>query len=288
MNNTHVSVIEHILQIKDVLPKKQKILCDFICANYNKAATMTVSELAETAGVGTTTVMRLMQTLKYDSYNDFKRDLISAAIILESAMYANMKKSLTSQEDASGNAFSRISRDLSEVAATLQTAQNLANFETTIRLLQKAECIYVIGYRSSYAAGRYFEDSVRLFLPNIKQLATSQEFVFDSLFYMKPGDVLFAISDWPCTRRTVEFAEKCHQKGVPVALVTNAATNPIAKFASAVINTDSLGAKTGRLPTLLVVEALVQELGRRASPQSIEALNWLETMLKENDIIIWE
>ncbi len=289
MNNTNTSVIEHILQVKDVLPKKQKILCNFICANYNKAATMTVSELAEAAGVGTTTVMRLMQTLKYDSYNDFKRDLISAAIILESAMYANMKKSLTSREDASGNAFSQISRDLLQVSATLQTAQNLKNFEAMVGLLQRAACIYVIGYRSSYAVGRYFEDSVRLFLPNIKQLATSQEFLFDSLFYMKPSDVLFAISDWPCTRRTVVFAEKCHQKGVPVALVTNnMAANPIAKFASAVINTDSLGAKTGRLPTLLVVEALVQELGRRASPQSIEALNWLETMLKENGIIIWD
>lgn len=288
MSDINPTVISQILQIKDVLPKKQKILCNFICANYNQAATMTVSELAEAAGVGTTTVMRLMQTLQYDSYNIFKRDLISASIILQSATYANMKKSLTSREDASRHILGRISRELAELAAALQTPHNLTHFETTIRLLQQAENIYVVGYRSSYTVGRYFEDTVRLFLPNIRQLATSQEFLFDNLFYMKTTDVLLAFSDWPCTRKTVDFAESCHRKGVPVALVTNSMANPIAKVASSVICTDSLASKTGRLPSFLIAEALVQELGRRASPQSIEALNWLEEMLKETGIVMQE
>lgn len=45
------------MTLKDVLPKKQRILCQYLALNYERVGVMTVAELACAAGVGTTTVM---------------------------------------------------------------------------------------------------------------------------------------------------------------------------------------------------------------------------------------
>ena len=71
------TILDQIIEIKDVLPKKQKALCNYLVLNYGKVGIMTVAELAENAGVGTTTVMRLIQMLGYDSYLSFKKELRS-------------------------------------------------------------------------------------------------------------------------------------------------------------------------------------------------------------------
>ena len=57
------TLLDEIMTLKDVLPKKQRILCQYLALNYERVGVMTVAELARAAGVGTTTVMRLVQTL---------------------------------------------------------------------------------------------------------------------------------------------------------------------------------------------------------------------------------
>ena len=40
-------VLEQIIKIKDAVPKKQRILCNYLALNYEKIGVMTVAELAE-------------------------------------------------------------------------------------------------------------------------------------------------------------------------------------------------------------------------------------------------
>ena len=42
-------VLEQIIKIKDAVPKKQRILCNYLALNYEKIGVMTVAELAENA-----------------------------------------------------------------------------------------------------------------------------------------------------------------------------------------------------------------------------------------------
>ena len=282
------SVIENMIEIKGALPKKQRLLCNYIALNYDKVAMMTVAELAAEAEVGTTTVMRLMQLLKYESFSHFKRDLLNAAILRSNASYTNMRNSFSQQTATADTALATVCQELSYVVQNMLTNQNIQQFEAMVQRLLDADHIFVLGFRSSYAVARYFEDSAHLFLRKVKQLSVEQEFLYDNLLHMTGRDVLLVVSDWPCTKKTVSFAELCHKQGVPIALVTNATINPIARFADNMIDTNSVGEKAGRLPSVIVIEALVQELGRRTSPQSIEVLDQLEKMLKDNDIVMWE
>ena len=80
-------VLEQIIKIKDAVPKKQRILCNYLALNYEKIGVMTVAELAENAGVGSTTVMRLVQLLGFDSYTTFKKALAQESLLKNKTPY---------------------------------------------------------------------------------------------------------------------------------------------------------------------------------------------------------
>ena len=88
MSNT---ILENILNVKDVLPKKQRILFNYLAINYERIGVMTVAELAKDAGVGTTTVLRLIQNLGFDSFPAFKRALVNANLLKNTSSYHSLK-----------------------------------------------------------------------------------------------------------------------------------------------------------------------------------------------------
>ena len=85
-------LLDRILEIKETLPKKQRILCNYLALNHEQIGVMTVAELAKNAGVGTTTVMRLVQTMGFDSYTTFKRALVNASLVKNSSSYHSLKQ----------------------------------------------------------------------------------------------------------------------------------------------------------------------------------------------------
>ena len=52
------TIVDHIIEIKDSLPKKQKQLCNYIVLHSGEAGMMTVAELAQQAGVAGITKVR--------------------------------------------------------------------------------------------------------------------------------------------------------------------------------------------------------------------------------------
>lgn len=85
-------VLEQIIKIKDAVPKKQRILCNYLALNYEKIGVMTVAELAENAGVGSTTVMRLVQLLGFDSYTTFKKALAQESLLKNTTPYRSLRQ----------------------------------------------------------------------------------------------------------------------------------------------------------------------------------------------------
>lgn len=284
------TILDKIIKIKDAVPKKQRILCNYIVLNYEQMGIMTVAELAQNAGVGTTTVIRLMQSLGYESFGNFKRDIMNVALMRNTSSYRGLKQSFTgTAQNESSDTFRRVAADGIRVLENLCSPANVEQFEKAVELLLSTQQIYTLGMRSSKAVALYFEYTVDCFYPHVRQLSTEGDYIYDrAALYMKPTDVLLAFSVWPCTKKTIEVAELCHKRGIPVILVTNTSLNPMTKFADVVIDTNSVNHPSGDVSIMTVVEAMVAELGRRTAPQSTENLEQIERLLSENDIIIWE
>ena len=283
------TIVDHIIEIKDSLPKKQRQLCNYIVLHSGEAGMMTVAELAQHAGVGTTTVMRLVQDLGYDSYNRLKRDIMSASMRQLGSSYGNRMQTLSfDSKSGKEHTLEHVLTDFRQVSVNLLTQNNQEQFNKAVDLLLKASWINVLGLRSSQVAALYFEYAVGLFYPKVRQLSTEQEYLFDRLLLLHSDDVLLVISQWPCTKKTIDAALVCHRRNIPIILVTNTRINPIAEYASAVIDTDSVSSSSDILPVMAVMEALSYESGKRTAPQSTENMTALEEMLRENHLILWD
>lgn len=284
------NLIDEIAKVKDVLPKKQQKLCHYLVMNYEQVGVMTVAELAQAAEVGTTTVMRLVQTLGFPSFSTFKKDLLNAALMRTTTSYQGLKQSFKDPalKDA-GDSFDAVISDGIYMLETLGTQSNQEQFERVVRMLLDAERICPLGLRSSRPMALYFEYAVNIFYPHVLQLAHDLDYVYDRVsLYLHPTDVLLVISIWPCTKKTIDVAQMCHDQGIPIALITNTSLNPIVKLADAVIDTNSVNHVSGDTVILAVIEALVSELGRRTAPQSTENIKRVERTLTERNVVLKE
>ena len=144
------NLIDEIAKVKDVLPKKQQKLCHYLVMNYEQVGVMTVAELAQAAEVGTTTVMRLVQTLGFPSFSTFKKDLLNAALMRTTTSYQGLKQSFKDPalKDA-GDSFDAVISDGIYMLETLGTQSNQEQFERVVRMLLDAERICPLGLRSS-------------------------------------------------------------------------------------------------------------------------------------------
>lgn len=281
-------LLEEIIRAKDLLPKKQRILCNYLALNYEKVGMMTVAELAESAGVGTTTVMRFVQSMGYASFSAFKRDLINTVLMKSAAPYQTLKQSIAPSETESSDTFRRIVADGIRVLENVCSPANVEQFERAVQTLLKAKNIYTLGMRSSKVLALYFECLVGRFYPRLRQLSDLGEYIYDRVFgYMEKDDALLIFSAYPCTMRTIKIGELCHQRGIPLVLITNTSLNPLAKIADVMIDTNTVNQPSGDTAIFAVVEALGAELGRRTAPESTQRIEYIERALVDNNLFVW-
>lgn len=284
-----MNIIDQIMQIKDVLPKKQRQLCNFLVLRYVDAGMMTVAELAENSQVGTTTVLRLMKALGFKNYSDFKHELLNVSLMRTTSSYRGMKQSFQSDaENHNSDTMHRLWRDFSHISGNILTPRNIQCLSLASKMMLDASCIYVLGLRSSRAPASYLESTLSRFYSNIRLMEEHNEYLFDRALSLDPQDVLVIFSVWPCTKMTIDIADLVHQRGVKIILITNTQLNPIAKYAEIVIDTNSVNSNSGCLPVMFIAEALVAELGRLTAPESTDRIEFLERQLEELQVFVKE
>ena len=79
------NLLKRLTKIKNTLPKKQGKLCEYIIENGKSVYLMPVSNLADAAGVGRATVIRLVERLGFSAYSEFKKELNASYYVSRSA-----------------------------------------------------------------------------------------------------------------------------------------------------------------------------------------------------------
>lgn len=217
-----------------------------------------------------------------------KKEFHDFALTRSVTAYRGLKQSISSQDSSeTPNALQAVISDAAYVLENLYTPENNQQFEIALNLLLNARQIFTLGMRSSRPLAVYCEHVLRTFSPHVSQLSQSAEYVYDRiLLSAETSDVILVFSVWPCTRETVNAAEFCHKRGIPVVLITNTRFNPIVKYANAVIDTNSANHSSGATAIMAVVEAIAMELGRRTAPKSLRNIELIENVLSEKEIVL--
>ena len=196
------NIIDKIIQIKDVLPKKQRMLCNYLAINYVDAGMMTVAELAQQSGVGTTTVMRLMKTLGYENYSDFKHDLFNISIMRNSSSYRGIKQSISAAiQSPSSSIVDTLWMETTHTIENIITPKNIQQIEKAVEMMIGASTIHFLGLRSSRMAADYLESTIGRFYPKTRQLSKEPDFLMDRVLRLDTSAWYFSLSwkkrNWP-------------------------------------------------------------------------------------------
>lgn len=284
------NLLERLSTIESTLPTKQKKLCEYIIANGKSVYLMSVGSLSEAAGVGRATVIRMVESLGYPSYAEFKKAL--NASYFEAAenhyhsnpfFWADEQGALLPEDTDSINACCGESmRLLQQAAKELDRTQ----FGKIVDILIASWRVNVLGLRTSAAIARYAYYMLGYFIPDIRDLSENESLAYDWLINAHQGEVTLMFASMPVTATSVHLAELCHERGIPLVVITDREDTPVLEYATYQLvlpHTESTRATS--LPFYMVLEALINEIGTRLAPLSVQKMNEINRYIISEGII---
>ena len=278
------NILERIHGLIPDSPVKLRRLCEYVIKNCQSVYLMSVAELARESSVGVATVMRLVKALGYESFISFKRDLNSAC--LEKFTDAETSQSFYIKEeirDTDSLSYSFVD----SIKAIEKTLGNLdrAQFAKINDMLLNSRCVHVLGFRTSRAIASFFCYQLEALLGDVAELGENESLIYDRILRFQDGDVLFIINNYPTVSKATEIVAFCHSLGHPVIVVSDNENNPLLEFADAYLFTaKNESYRYSVLPTLAVLEAIVNEIGIRTAPISIRKINKRDQILREKGV----
>lgn len=283
-NHSSANILNTILALKDTMPNKMKKLCNYIIQSYQSIGLLTVKELADASGVGTTTVMRLVQALGFTSYISMRKAIHEITLQSVPNVLWAMEKSFDQDRAETDHTFPQVWEEVADLLGRSYTANLQTNFSRSINLIMEASALHILGLRVSRSIADYFHYLLGEFYPRTNQLSFDSEILFDRILRFQPDDVMFVITFYPYVNKTIEAAQFCHERGIRIILLTDHLSCPIVRYASVVLKVEPSRRQFSIVPATALLEAIVIELGRRTADTSIPSLKELSAVLKERKV----
>ncbi|WP_342471512.1 MurR/RpiR family transcriptional regulator [Metasolibacillus sp. FSL H7-0170] len=281
-----MNILDEILRTKNSLPKKQLQLCNYILEHYQDIQITTVKTLAHNAGVGTTTVLRLVEQLGFDSYSDFKMQFYTLQNEYISK-WDSVKSSFAEGSNAESN--TSVEKIWNESITNLNESLNpqlIINFNQAIDTLMNAKRIFIFGARPYKAAAVYLELLLSEFKTDIFQLSNDSDSMFDRILQSTDTDVVLLFGFEPYTKRSISLARLAHENSLKVVLISDVLSNPISPYADVSVQLNVSSKYFSIIPIFALMESIALEIGKKTSNSSIDAIKKLVPKLREYDVIL--
>lgn len=266
-----------IQKVKDAYPALTPSLrkvADYLLAHPVEAQYLSISDLADTCGVGKATVSRLCDNLGYEGYGSLKLALArlgtmptydairqSSEPIPEAVKLANAKAAATQMRDANVAAMDETLR-LMDWAALGRCA----------RLLQRARDVWCLGHGGCDTVAADAWSHFITLSPKFRHV-TDSHFQIMSASLMDEGSVVLFLSYLGVTRDGVDVLENARAAGARVIVVTRYPNSPVAEYADEVLVCGGRetplegGSVSAKVSLLFVVGLLSEEYCRVDQPR---------------------
>ena len=216
------NLIQKLEECRKTLPRKQRALCDYILNNLYEAGAMNITELAEKAGVGNTTVMRILQPLGYESFLQFKSDLRDLAI-KQNNSYVNavamQMEKLGSSDPEAGlstklDAFSR-------AILQMETEEYSRALTKAVDVITGSRMVYTFGSRTSASFAAHMMLMLKTIGIHARDLSARPDYAVDNLIDIGPEDCVILIMSYPAAETTIRVAEILCERKIPLILIAD-------------------------------------------------------------------
>ncbi len=277
-------VIKKIIDSRNALTPKGRILGDFIIQNPRKAVFMTTKELAAACRVSEATVVRFVGQLDFGGYADFLqalRDFVDTGLSLPDRV---------DLPGVNGPGPARLQHVLLEEMNNLRQLYETLDMEVLAELvthLRESPAVYVIGSRISFAFAYYLGWSLTKVRKAVHILKGSDSAAIDWLTNApeKSLVVLFAVSRYP--NELIRMGKVARRLDHTLMVITDSTLCPLIPFAHGSLVAPSKSIPLIGYPTAIacIINYLILELATLKDERLRAHQERLEQVYRENDIL---
>lgn len=283
MNENKRDLINQIQKEFSKLSKGQKLIAQYIIENYDKAAFMTASKLADKVGVSESTVVRFANALGFDGYPQLQKGLEE---IIKIKLTTVQRVEMAGEYSDGGSVLKKVLRaDMDNIRATLEKI-DCDIFQQVVNKICEAEKIYIVGLRSSMALADYFGFYLNLILDNVKIVHHGISNIFEQVFRVSKADVVIGIGFPRYSMQTVDALSYVKEQGVTIVGITDSLLSPIASLADYTLTAKSNMASfvDSLVAPLSLINALIVAVGMCEKEEITEHFNTLEEIWKKYNV----
>ena len=271
----------------EVFTRQQKKVCSYILENYQQVVFQTVEELAAYCEVSPATIIRTCRALGYEAYKDMISEFSSLMLKNNVPVWWELEQSWESEKDEPALVW--VARDDVEGIQNSITPQLLEDLNRAVDMLSAAREIFILGIRSSRAAAVFFHSMLSQIIPNSRMITYGTDELYDHLVDLKNEDLMFCFSHGGphYAKSTIEALAYASKNNIPTILITNSPSNPGVEFASLTLYSSQTQRHYSLVPSFVLVEALIVELGQRKKKEAQKKLRKLEEVLVKENIAIY-
>ncbi len=232
----------------------------------NEFALQTVAEIAERNDVQPSSVVRFAQTFGFRGFSDlqkiFRHRLIEGTPELRSEIYAEHKSLEQLAEDDPLHLFDDFTKASIDAVNGLRGSIDNDDLKQALRMLDKAEMIYVIGQRRAFPVAAY----IAYGLARLELKSMLVDFVggmaLQQTAAMTERDLLVATSFAPYAPDVVKIVKLVHNRGIPVLAITDSGRSPLATHSSLAfkVRDDSIRRFRPLSPSIVLAQCLILSL----------------------------
>ena len=247
--------------------KTEKKVADFVLENPRRALFMSITDLADSCGVGDTSVFRFCKTLELNGYQEFKMMLSLSLnegndgldqfagknVTLNDTFETVAQKVLTANIQALNETFSLLDRHC---------------FDRAMDLMNAARSIPFFGVGGSMLTAMKAMNKFLRIEPKVRCLPDTHMQAMAAAV-MAPGDVAVLFSYSGATKDTIHVAELAKEAGAAVICVTRFVKSPLTSYSDVTLLSGAnegpfqSGSTSAEISQMFLIDLLYTEYYRR-------------------------
>ena len=275
-------VKKRIYELQPRLSGQLQKLADYILKGGNGVCFLNARDLAQTAGVSPSSVVRFSRKLGYEGFQSLKAAL-QDGVRRQLSASERVEKATRSASDS--RTLSHIMRQEADLLRRSLDLNSEEDFQRAVNALCHADTIYFVGQRSSFAIAYFvYYRLCRLGLRCKLVTVGGPAVLFSELAALKRTDLLFVVGFQKIAREVQSAVRNAKERRTTVLLLTSTAANPVADKADMVILVDRGSAESLQSVTagFSLGHALVIAVARQLGTRSLAFLNAIDVMEKES------
>ena len=267
MNFEAGSLFPRLHSLEKDFTRSEKKVVEAVLDNPEEVLYSSITDLAEKAGVGDTTVVRFCRKVGFKGYQDFKM-FLAGELSAGNGDDLNILSTKLEKDDDIDTIIQKIintnMKALKDTAALLNTK----DIEAAVSLIEHSRSIYFYG---SGISGHTAADARNTFL----RVGLSVNALNDphmqamSAALLTPEDLAIAISHSGSSKDTIETLRIAKESGAKTICITHYSKSPITKYADIILLSGHKegplqgGALTTKIAQMFVIDILYTEYCRR-------------------------